>query len=101
MNNNIAQILEKYKSMSSDALLEDIDQIMRDIKIIGQKMPDLDASQKYDAKIFLAGVLVHVDKMIVDVMGQLDSKSEDIDKVKKMSEACLAYLKPQTDKRKD
>ncbi len=101
MNNDIAQILEKYKSMSSDALLEDVDQVMCDIKIIGREMSNLDETQEYDAKNFLAGVLVNVDKMIVDITEQLDNKNEDIDKVKKMSEACLAYLKPQTDKRKD
>ena len=101
MNNDIAQILEKYKSMSSDALLGDVDQIMRDIKIIGEKMPDLDDAQEYDAKNFLTGVLVHVDNMIAEITEQLGDQSADIDKVKKMSDACLAYLKPQTNKRKD
>jgi hypothetical protein len=98
---DIAQILEKYKSMSSNALLTDVDQITRDIKFIGEHMPDLNEKQQYDAKTFLSGVLVHVDKMIDDVAGQLDGQVVNMDKVQKMSDACLAYLKPRTGKRKD
>ncbi len=98
MNKNIAQILNHYESMSNDALLDDMDQITRDIQIIGQAMPDLDENQEYEARNFLSAVLVNVDNMIEHVTGELNTKIENMDKVQKMTEACLAYLQPKQEK---
>ena len=91
MNNDIAQLIQHYQGKSFKDLLASPD-LERDIAFIGQSIQEQDLNAP-EAKAFLQNMMKDIEQAIQDTKAEMATEKDNIDRVKKMSQACVAYLK--------
>jgi formylmethanofuran dehydrogenase subunit E-like metal-binding protein len=97
MTLTITSLIEKYSDMTSDDVLSHPD-LGRDIETIGTIMNDATTTEVDKATAFLSDLSNNITAEITTLRSMQSDGLEAIEKIKKISEARLAYSKHATRK---
>ena len=93
MTNDIALILEKYEGQETGTLLAN-PALERDIAIIGQVFQTSEGEEQKAARHFLLRILGEIDVKMDELNSEKANEEANYNHIKRMSDACIAYMKP-------
>lgn len=94
MQHDIAPILSKYEGQDAETVLSS-PTLERDIAYIGNVInQSKDDETVENARDFLKTLMGHINERIESLKAEQDMTKESMETIEKMSEACIAYMKP-------
>ena len=93
---DILRIIEKYTNHNGAPLSHP--DLAQDITLIQNAMPNASDDETAKATEFLKSLMGDIQSQIDKNTKELDGKADEMDMLKKTTDACLAYLKPKRSK---
>jgi len=95
MTDDITRIIEKYKTIADLDFEDHFDDIAGDVQLLGGALGNTsDEKLKNDIKIILRTILEFTQNQAIHLQQTMEESLNKADQITKMSEACIAYMKP-------